>query len=191
MNPYGYDNPGPFTLYRASNGKWGLVDANGVHLPAEFDRAGDRFSRSFNEIVTFDPAEGFELLAWFDPSEAWYNFTFDNPDYPEEYVDYIFHPRKYGVPAERALHIPLLRRCTSVPRWLLHCLEIGCTPSFNEIDSHLPAQMAEKHPELLNFAQTNALLRSTLASADVPDQLKATLWIAKVHLDYEIYWFSV
>ena len=61
----------PYSLYQCEDGKWGLVDGKGKHLPAVFDRYDDRFSRVPWEVVTFNEQEGFELLVWYDPCEVW------------------------------------------------------------------------------------------------------------------------
>lgn len=184
-SPYGYDNPGPFTLYQAEDGKWGLMDRDGVKLPAKFTRGdNDTFSCSFNEVVTFDPKEGFTLLAWFDPFEAWYNFTFNNPDYPEQYVDYMFYQSRYGVPDKRENYVPLLRQCRMVPQWLRDLLIESCNPEFDD------EKIGEQYPRLLNFGETNALLASTMESPDVPQNVKATLWVTKVRFDFKIYWID-
>lgn len=68
-SPYGYDSPGPFSLYQDKNDKWGLVDKNGIMLPAMFTSNNNYFYRKANEAVYFDAETGFELVAWFDPDE--------------------------------------------------------------------------------------------------------------------------
>lgn len=65
---YGNDNP-PYTLYQAPDGKWGLMDKDGVRLPAIFNRHDDRFSSVPWEVVTFNEQEGWDILAWYDPGE--------------------------------------------------------------------------------------------------------------------------
>lgn len=67
-NYYGNDNP-PFQLYQSENGLWGLKDSKGTKLAAVFHREGDKFWNEPNEILYFDPDEGFELLSWFDSDE--------------------------------------------------------------------------------------------------------------------------
>ncbi|MCM1141951.1 MAG: hypothetical protein NC453_25555 [Muribaculum sp.] len=67
-NYYTNDNP-PFQLYQSENRLWGLKDCKGTKLPAVFHREGDNFWKEPNEILYFDPDEGFELLSWFDPDE--------------------------------------------------------------------------------------------------------------------------
>lgn len=189
-SPYGYDNPGPFTLYQAEDGKWGLVDRDGVKLPAKFTRGDkDCFSCEFNEVVTFDPNEGFTLMAWFDPWEVWFNFTFNNPDYPEQYLEYMWHQGKYGVPEKYEDHIPLLRQCAMVPQWLIDYLIESCDEDFDD-ESPRATEMKKQHPEILNFGETNALLLPTMESPDVPDNIKATLWATKLHFDFIIYWID-
>lgn len=68
-SPYGYGSPAPFSLYQDKNDKWGLVDRNGVMLPAIFTRIDDYFYSNTHEAVSFDPENGFELVSWFDPDE--------------------------------------------------------------------------------------------------------------------------
>lgn len=41
-NCYGNDNP-PYSLYQNEFGFWGLMDSEGVCLPAVFSRDGDYF----------------------------------------------------------------------------------------------------------------------------------------------------
>lgn len=67
-NYYGNDNP-PYTLYQSEEGLYGLKDKDGLMLPAVFHRDGDKFWRKTNEALYFDPDEGFELLAWYDPDD--------------------------------------------------------------------------------------------------------------------------
>ena len=66
---YGFgDNP-PYSLYQSDNGMWGLIDGSGNKLEAVFNRGeNDCFSCVPWEVVTFDEQDGFELLAWYDPS---------------------------------------------------------------------------------------------------------------------------
>lgn len=64
-NCYGNDNP-PYSLYQNEFGFWGLMDKEGVYLPAVFSRDGDLFTCVPDEVVTFSPDEGFELQAYCD-----------------------------------------------------------------------------------------------------------------------------
>lgn len=63
-SPYGFGENPPYSLYMTENGKWGLVDKDGVRLPAIFERDGDNcFSSSINEVVSFDEKAGFLFVA--------------------------------------------------------------------------------------------------------------------------------
>lgn len=65
-NYFANENP-PFQLYHSENGLWGLEGSEGTKLPSVFHREGDKFLKEPNEILYFDPNEGFELLSWFVP----------------------------------------------------------------------------------------------------------------------------
>ena len=86
-NRYGYGQNPPYSLYQGEDGKWGLVDKDGVKLNAVFTRSqdGEVFSCALGEVGYFDENEGFNLLAWCDPDEAWFNFTYDNDEYPSRW----------------------------------------------------------------------------------------------------------
>lgn len=97
-NQYGFGEHPPYSLYQADNGKWGLIDGTGARLDAVFDRIDeDRFSKVPWEVVTFDPKEGFSLLAWYDPCEVWFSFTWEDSAYPEEFDELLWKKSKHDI----------------------------------------------------------------------------------------------
>lgn len=65
FDKYGNGVNPPYSLYQAPDGKWGLIDGSGKKLEAAFQRIDDNsFSCVPGEVVSFDPQEGFDLLAW-------------------------------------------------------------------------------------------------------------------------------
>ncbi len=95
QSKYGFGKNPPYSLYQAPDGKWGLIDGSGQKLAADFKRGnGNCFSCVPWEVVCFDPQEGFELQSWFDPDEVWFNFTFNDKDYPPEFGHYLWERTK-------------------------------------------------------------------------------------------------
>lgn len=56
----------PILFIRTNSVFGGLMDSEGVCLPAVFSRDGDFFTCVPDEVVTFSPDEGFELQAFCD-----------------------------------------------------------------------------------------------------------------------------
>ena len=155
---YENGNP-PYSLYQGDDGKWGLVDKNGTKLPAVFKRLDeDKFQENPWSVVTFNPDAGFDLLAWYDPCETWFNFTFDDSRYPEEFAGYLWEKPNKGY-KEYVCEIRKLMPAES--HWLLDC--INEADSLLGIDDETEYHKAiEKflatYPQLANAADFNHLL---------------------------------
>lgn len=186
LSPYGFGKNPPYSLYQAENGKWGLIDGRGNKLPPEFKRGdNDCFSRVPWEVVTFDPQEGFELQAWYDPDEVWFNFTFDNTDYPAEYAPYLWEKPTNDVETYRDV---LYNMVPSENHWLIDDI-LQQDALTKEADVECAWTIDEEllcHPELADPAVTNQMLEQVMRNAEVDKDVKITLWRAKVALDYHI-----
>ena len=187
---YGNNKP-PYKLYQAADGKWGLVDKDGCHLSAVFDRFEDSFSRVPWEVVYFDEQEGFGLLSWYDPDEVWFNFTFD---------DSAYHPQRWGkllwekigcFSDYRRLYINLLPK---EGRWIIDAIAMYKTlyrlidyDDFVREDREcrlLIGELLNRYPGLNDVAAANSLLAPILDNPDIDKTAKATLWYSKVELDH-------
>lgn len=183
---YGSSNP-PYTLYQGEDGRWGLVDKDGKRLPAIFERSGDRFHAFPWETVEFDPDEGMTLVAWFDPCEVWFNFTFDNPAYPEEYAEYLWKKSDELIPE----CISMIKR--SLPeenRWII---DIIAGKNMLELDfedesgsGKAVEELLTKYPALENAALTSGMIRPAMDDKNLPEAIRIALWKAKVSLDHTI-----
>lgn len=187
-NIYGAGENPPYSLYQAENGKWGLIDGSGMKLPAEFTRGqNDCFSRVPWEVVEFDEKDGFTLLAWYDPLEVWFNFTFDDPAYPEKYAKYLWKNPKCALED----YIDILK--TLLPDssfWLVDYIlkfkEFEKTDAYLADDETLMEEMLGMHPELEDAALTNQLMDCVMKNEEIDEDIKHVLWCEKVNLDYEI-----
>lgn len=194
---YGNNNP-PYTLYQAPDGKWGLVDKDGVKLPAKFERHDDRFSAVPWEVVTFNEQEGWDLLAWYDPCEVWFNFTWDDAAYNSEKWGKLLW-KKNDKEVEK--YLPLYFECVpEKDRWLIDAISIFISkekeidyfkPESDECMSNLLKQLLAQYPELDRLGKLNDLLAPVLDNPDIPEDAKVVLWSGKVSLDYELrYYYS-
>lgn len=186
LNPYGFGMKPPYSLYQAENGKWGLIDGRGNKLPAEFKRGdNDCFSRVPWEVVTFDPQEGFDLQAWYDPDEVWFNFTFDNPDYPDEYAGFLWEKSKNDIQHYRDHIYELI---PSDDHWLidviLHEEELG-EKEEEDFDRAID-ELLSSYPKLFKPAITNPMIDPVMNNPEIDQDVKIALWRAKVALDYDI-----
>lgn len=185
MNKYGFGETPPFSLYQDENSKWGLIDGKGRKLPTDFDRIDeDRFSCVPWEVVTFDEKEGFELLAWYDPCEVWFNFTFDNPDYPEAFGRFLWKATSHSLQEE------IDRVLAFIPpenHWLIDCMVMVTKENLEdeEFDECL-RQMLSQYPVLEQPSRLNSLLDPIMRNGEVDDEIKRVLWRSKVQLDYSI-----
>lgn len=187
---YENGNP-PYSLYLGDDGLWGLVDKDGAKLPAVFKWLDeDRFQENPWSVVTFNPDEGFELLAWSDPCEAWFNFTWDDPRYPAEFAGYLWEkPNKEYQEYESEIR----RLMPAESHWLLDCINeadsiLGID---NEAESHKSIeQFLATYPQLANAADFNRLLDPVMRSTNVPEDMKIALWQAKVLLDDNVRQFQ-
>ena len=187
---YENGNP-PYSLYQGEDGLWGLVDKDGTRLPAVFKRLDeDRFQDEPWSVVTFNHNEGFELLAWSDQCEVWFNFTFDDRRYPAEFAGYLWKkPNKEYQEYEREI-----RRLMPVEtHWLLDCINkadslLGIndeTEYHNAIEKFLC-----NYPQLANSVAFNHLLDPVMRNTNVSEDLKMAIWRAKVSLDANVRLFS-
>lgn len=180
---YENGNP-PYSLYQGDEDKWGLVDKSGTKLPAVFTRIDEnRFQENPWSAVTFNPEEGFELLAWSDPCEAWFNFTWDDPRYPAEFAGYLWKkPNK-----EYQEYESEIRRLMPVEtHWLLDCInEAGRILDIEDEEEYHNAieQFLATYPQLANAADYNNSLDPVMRDANVSEDIKIALWQAKVMLD--------
>lgn len=187
---YENGNP-PYSLYQGADGLWGLVDKDGTKLPAVFKRLDEnRFQDEPWSVMTFIPDEGFELLAWSDPCEAWFNFTFDDPRYPAEFAGYLWKkPDK-----EYQEYEGEIRRLMPVEtHWLLDCINDADSilGIYDETESHKAiVQFLATYPQLANAADLNHLLNPVMRNANVSEDLKTVLWHTKVMLDANVRLFT-
>lgn len=181
---YGNGNP-PYSLYQAEDGLWGLMDKDGVKLPAVFKRSDDIFSCVPWEVLNFNPEEGFDLLAWYDPFEVWFNFTFEDDRYPEEYAKYLWKcPDKGFSEYEAEFHHVLPGLC-----WLFDCInEAKRIMSIDDEDEYQSAMLhfMDQYPQLDHLADYNGDLDPIMRSENVSEDMKIALWGAKVGLDYHV-----
>ena len=186
----GIESKPPYSLYQADDGKWGLVDKDGKRLPAVFNRHEDSFSRVPWEVVYFDEQEGFDLLAWYDPCEAWFNFTWNDDAYPGHWAKLLW--AKIGRFSDyRQLYIDLLPKEN---RWIIEAIAMYKTlyrlidyDDFDREDREcrlLIGELLNRYPGLNDVAAINLLLAPILDNPDIDQTVKATLWYSKVELDH-------
>lgn len=187
IEQYGYGGKPPFSLYENANGKWGLIDGDGNKLAAVFDRLDEHsFSRAPWEIVIFDEKEGFELQAWYDPDEVWFNFTFDNPDYPEEFAQYLWKRSKKPLTYYKEL---LLSHLPIGYLWFVGALINNDLLIYNdEFDKHDQwlRQLITAQPEIMDFALTTSIIMTIMRNKEINPDFICALWYGKVSLDYEV-----
>lgn len=169
----------PYRLYQAPTGKWGLIAGDGTKLDADFERLpNDTFSCCPWEVVTFDEQEGFVIFAWYDPSEVWFNFTWDNPAYPGKYAADLWQN------CDRTLEdFPQLAEY--IPRPYLDSMIMNDQDDLEDSDEFIQT-LVDEYPDAGDFAATTTLLLPIMDSNEMPEELKSTLWKSKVSLDYEI-----
>ena len=183
---YGFGKNPPYSLYQTDNDKWGLIDGSGTKLEPAFKRGkNDCFSRVPWKVVTFDPQEGFKLLAWYDPDEVWFNFTFDNPDYPADFAAYLWEKPTNDV---ETYHDVLYNMVSSENHWLIDDI-LQQDVLTKETDDEFACTIDEEllcHPELADPAVTNRMLEHVMKNPEIDKDIKVALWTAKVSLDYRI-----
>ncbi len=184
---YGSGENPPYSLYQAQDGKWGLRDGTGEQLPAIFDRLNEHtFSCVPWEIVTFDEKEGFELQVWYDPDEVWFNFTFGNPDYPEEFTRYLWNKWKNPLNDYKDL---LLSHIPTNYLWFAEALikneMLIENEEFDKHDQWL-RQLITAQPEIMNFALTTSIIETIMRNKEINPDFLCALWYGKVSLDYDV-----
>lgn len=186
QSKYGFGKNPPYSLYQAPDGKWGLIDGSGQKLEAVFNRGnGNCFSCVPWEVVCFDPQEGFELQAWFDPDEVWFNFIFGNPDYPPEYTQFLWGGKKCNL---EEIFDSVSSLLPEESTWLLGCMkfiEKEDDMTEEEFDKALK-QLLLKYRALKEPSKLNPLLEPIMHNQNVSKDIKRTIWNAKVHLDYSL-----
>lgn len=185
VSPYGFGENPPYSLYQAENDKWGLIDGSGNKLPAEFKRGDkDCFSREPWEVVTFNPQEGFELLAWYDPCEVWFNFTWEDPAYPTEYAELLWEKQEKEVEEYREILYELI---SNEDHWLIDELlrDEYRKKNDEEFDEGID-DLLTRCPKILKPSITNPMLDPVMKNPEIDRDVKIALWRAKVRLDYDI-----
>lgn len=183
---YENGNP-PYSLYQGDDGLWGLIDKDGTRLPAVFKRLNkDRFQEEPWSVVTFNHYEGFELLAWSDPCEVWFNFTFNDSRYPDEFAEYLWKkPNK----EYQAYEGEIRRLMPAESHWLLDCInEAGRILDIDDETEYYNAieQFIANYPQLANAVDYNNSLDPVMLNTNVSEDIKIALWQAKVSLDANI-----
>ncbi len=199
LNPYGNNNP-PYSLYQAPDGKWGLMDKDGVKLPAIFDRNDDRFSAKPWEVVCFNEQEGWDILAWYDPCEVWFNFTWEDEAYhSEKWGKLLWKSNRKEADEYMAVY---LKNIPEKDRWLIDAVttyiredkkidrNYSNDPDYYERkgDELLEGLLA-KYPDLKRLSALSDLLEPILDNPHIAEDAKVALWIGKVNLDYELRYF--
>ena len=197
MNPkynevYENGNP-PYELYQGDDGLWGLVDCKGNKLKAVFKRGdNNHFSRVPWEVVSFNPNEGFELDAFYDESEVWFDFTWGDSRYPAEFCKYLWNRLKKPIDEYEAELKALL---PADIHWIFDSLRE--TDRILDIDDDKECQDAikdflNKNPHLrsVSVADYNCQLDPVMQSKNVDEDVKIALWRAKAELDYNIRFFE-
>lgn len=185
-NPYGNGENPPYSLYQSDNGRWGLIDGSGNKLKADFKRVEkNSFSRVPWEVVIFNPQEGFELGAWYDPGEVWFNFTFNDPAYPAEYTAMLWEMSKEDVTHYRDTIYELI---PNENHWLIdEILRQDELRRKDDDDFYSKVDvMLFNNPELMEPAITNPMLDPVMKNPEVDKDVKVALWRAKVSLDHHI-----
>ena len=178
-------NP-PYSLYQASDGLWGLTDGSGNKLEPVFTRNGDFFQCVPWEVVVFDEKEGFELQSWYDPGEVWFNFTFGNPDYPEEYEELLWKARDHKLKeyADRILQF-LPEESHRLINLMLQFEQLDEDTEDDETEQ-LANVYKSQLPELKEPAKLNLLLEPVMSNKEIDETIRKTLWQSKVSFDLKI-----
>lgn len=181
---YGNSNP-PYSLYQSEYGLWGLIDRDGVKLPAVFSRVEDRFSCVPWEVVSFNPDEGFDLLSWYDPSEVWFNFTFNDSRYPDEFGAYLWKS-----PCDISDYETEIRKLLPAEsHWIIEYLhETNRIIAIDDDKKYINAiyGFINQHPQVLKMADFNQCLDPVMRDDTVSEEIKTALWQAKITLDYNV-----
>lgn len=183
---YGLGENPPYSLYQSDNGMWGLIDGSGIKLEAVFKRGEkDCFSRVPWEIVTFNEQEGFELLAWYDPCDVWFNFTWEDSAYPDEFTGLLWKRSDHEIGHYRDALYQLM---PIQNHWLID--DILKVDDLDRMDDdkfywHIDALLSSK-PELSEASITNPMLDPIMRDSRIDKDIKIAIWRAKVRLDSHI-----
>ncbi len=140
--------------------------------------------------MTFNPEGGFDLHIWYDPCEVWFNFTFDDSRYPEEFAGYLWKKPSKEYPEYEAEIRGLL---PDENHWLLDCINkaVNILDIDDEVEYHNAIiKFFGKYPQLANAADFNHLLDTVMRNSHVPEDMKMALWQAKVLLDANVMIFT-
>lgn len=184
QSKYGFGENPPYALYEAPDGKWGLIDGSGQKLQADFKRGnGNYFYCVPWEVVCFDTQEGFELQAWYDPDEVWFNFIFRDPKYPDEYGPLLWKGCKHTL---QDIADKILAILPAENHWLLDCMFLAAKEDDIEDEEFDEAirQMLSKYPVLKEPSKLNHLLYPIMSNQELEEEIKSIVWNAKVYLDY-------
>ena len=182
-NKYGCGKHPPYSLYQEQNCKWGLIDGYGNKLQADFKRLDEHsFSCVPWEIVTFDEGEGVQLQSWYDPCEVWFNFTWEDPAYPEEFSGYLWKKPEKAIEEYTDTLFGLMPNDT---HWIIkYILKVRQFKQMEDEDlnSYISTMLAER-PEMAQPSLLNPMLDSIMRNNRVDQDIKIALWNEKVALD--------
>ncbi len=175
---YGNSKPA-YSLYQGDDGKWGLVDKDGTRLPAVFNQIDEtRFLDELGSVVTFNPNDGFDLVAWCDPCKNRVNDTFDDDEFAE-------YPRDNQNADYWEYRNEFRRLMPAESRWLLDCLEES-EWRLNVCDETGYLELIEKslsaYPQLAYAEYLNHLLEPIMHNTKVSEDMKNALLQAKMLL---------
>lgn len=193
-NKYGLGKNPPYSLYQAEDGKWGLIDKDGRRLEAVFNRPDDKnlFSCVPWEVVEFDEQEGFEIVAWYDPFESWFAFTFDDEAYPDRWGGLLWKGKKKEYSDCKPLYLDKLPKQS---HWLVEAIDhirtkfaeiMNMDLDYDKEDAEIEVMLREaltRHPVLSDYAATGQLLVPVLDNPEISEEDKAVLWQEKVYAD--------
>lgn len=194
-NKYGLGKNPPYSLYQAEDGKWGLIDKDGRRLDAVFNRPDDKnlFSCVPWEVVEFDEKEGFEIVAWYDPFETWFAFTFDDDAYPDRWGGLLWKSKKKEFRDCMPLYLDMLPEQS---HWLVETIDhilsnekkiqIQYKDDLDKEDAETEAMLRDvltRYPALSDYAATGLLLAPILDNPEISDEDKSVLWREKVYID--------
>lgn len=184
QNIYGNGNP-PYSLYQ-TDGKWGLIDGSGNKLGAVFTRGDkDCYTCVPWEVVSFNPKEGFELVAWYDPCEVWFAFTNEISEYSSEYTHFLWEKATQKL---QDIKEEILRILPEKAHWLVECMliaERNNEADLEEEDQQIEA-MLNQYPAMTQPEKFNDLLAPIMRNNDISQDIQRTVWTSKVGLDYQI-----
>lgn len=138
------------------------------------------------EVVSFNSNEGFEIIAWYDPSEVWFSFTFRNPVYPAEFGGYLWMRSQNTL--EHYQHL-LYSHLDVETHWLAEALIKSDSSSWNDpaanYDLWLRALLSSQ-PKIRDYALTTKFMEPLIRENGMNHDFCCALWQAKVSLDRDL-----